>query len=142
QQRALDAESDRIGRRVALAAAPSSFGGLQRGQQLAANGGGPRAHRDHQRRRRGASRARPTTRTSSGAPRPAGRDQPRSSAATSSCTVARSSSRSSSTLEAPSVATLLTHAPHAAQPSAPRDSPPSAPTSPRRRVWSSVPQNG
>jgi len=73
---------------------------------------------------------------------PPGRCQPRSSAATSRSTVARSSSRRLPTAEAPSVVTVLTHAPHASQPSARRVSPVVAPTRPRSRACSSVPQNG
>jgi len=143
QQGALDTESDRIGSRVALAPAPPALRGLERGEQLAADGGRPRVHRRHHRRVRGwQPRAQATTRTSSAPPTPAGRVQPRSSAATSRCTVARSSSRTSPTAEAPSVVMVFTHAPQAAQPSARCDAPASAPTRPRRRVCSSVPQNG
>src|SRR5262249_19760030 len=142
QERALDAETNRIWRRVALAPAPPSLRSLQRGEQLAADRGGPSAHRRHQRVRGFRLRVPPITGTPRVAPRPTGRAHPRSSAATSSSPVARSSSRNSPATDAPSVAIVFTHAPHAAQPSARRDSPLSTATRPRRRACSSVLQNG
>jgi len=77
-------------------------------------------------------------RTSSGAPEPAGALP---AALERGDVGSRSPGRAAAaaTAEAPSVVTVLTHAPHASQPSARRVSPVVAPTRPRSRACSSVP---